>query len=118
MVRRRIQYSTQLERAVCYVAKILKKKRGAFDAILLDVDNGPEGMTVIGNDWLYSRKGLDASFKALRPRGVLAVWSIKPDEAFTKRLGKAGFDVEEVRVRSKGRHGSSRHTIWVGMKSN
>ncbi|MBT3182764.1 MAG: spermidine synthase [Deltaproteobacteria bacterium] len=98
------------------VAEILKKESSAYDAILLDVDNGPEGMTVKGNDWLYSKNGLNASFKALRPRGVLAVWSVRPDEVFAKRLGKSGFDVEEVRVRSKGRHGSSRHTIWIAEK--
>lgn len=98
------------------VANILRKEREAYDAILLDVDNGPEGMTQKKNNWLYSRKGLDASFTTLRPKGVLAVWSVMPDEAFTKRLHQAGFDVEEVRVRSKGRHGSSRHTIWIATK--
>ena len=98
------------------VAKLLKKKHGAYDAILLDVDNGPEGMTQKKNNWLYSRKGLEASLAALRPAGVLAIWSVMPDEAFTKRLRQSGFVVEETRVQSKGRHGSSRHTIWIAKK--
>ena len=98
------------------VAHILKKERGVYDAILLDVDNGPEGLTRKGNDWLYTRNGLAASFAALRPAGVLAVWSVTPDEAFVKRLRQSGFEVEEVRVRSKGRHGAARHTIWIAEK--
>jgi spermidine synthase len=98
------------------VAHIIKQERGAYDAILLDVDNGPEGLTRKGNDWLYSRNGLDASFAALRRAGVLVVWSVAPDEAFTKRLRQSGFEVEEVRVRSKGRHGAARHTIWIAEK--
>jgi len=98
------------------VAQILKKERGAYDAILLDVDNGPEGLTRKGNNWLYSRRGLDASFVALRPAGVLAVWSSTPDEAFIKRLRQSGFEVEEIRVRSKDRHGGTRHTIWIAEK--
>ena len=98
------------------VARILKKERGAYDAILLDVDNGPEGLTRKGNDWLYSRNGLDASFAALHPAGVLAVWSVTPYETFIKRLRQSGFEVEDVRVRSKGRHGAARHTIWIAEK--
>jgi len=97
----------------CDIIQILKKERGAYDAILLDVDNGPEGMTRKGNDWLYTRGGLDASRAALRPAGVLAVWSATPDEAFTKRLNQSGFEVEAHRIRSKARHGSARHTIWI-----
>lgn len=98
------------------VAQILKKERGTYDAVLMDVDNGPKGLTRKGNDWLYSRNGLDASFAALRPAGVLVVWSAAPDEAFIKRLRQSGFEVEEVRVRSKGRHGGTRHTIWIAEK--
>ncbi len=98
------------------VAQILKEECGTYDVIVLDVDNGPEGMTHKENDWLYSRKGLDASFKALRSKGVLAVWSATPDKTFTRRFKEAGFEVEEVRVRSRDRHGSARHTIWIGRK--
>jgi len=98
------------------VAHILRKERGAYDAILLDVDNGPEGLTRKGNNWLYTQSGLDASFAALRTTGVLAIWSAAPNEAFVKRLRLAGFDVEEICARSKGRHGRSRHTIWIAEK--
>ena len=94
------------------VAVMLRAEVRAFDAILLDVDNGPDGLTQEANNWLYSRAGLNASYEALRPKGVLAVWSAGPDRAFTKRLRKAGFEVEEVTVwahRGKG----ARHLIWV-----
>ena len=84
----------------------------SFDAILLDVDNGPEGLTQKGNDWLYSKAGLNASYRLLRPGGVLAVWSAGTDRAFTKRLGQTGFEVEEVPVRAHRGKGA-RHLIWV-----
>lgn len=95
------------------VAKILKAEQQAFDAILLDVDNGPQGLTRKGNDWLYSRPGLNAAFAALRPGGVLAVWSAAPDRVFAGRLREAGFEVDEVRVRSRGPRKGTRHTIWL-----
>ena len=94
------------------VAVMLRAEMRAFDAILLDVDNGPDGLTQEANDWLYSRAGLKASYEALRPRGVLTVWSAGPDRAFTKRLGQAGFEVEEVPVRAHNGKGA-RHLIWV-----
>jgi spermidine synthase len=94
------------------VSLILRASGRAFDAILLDVDNGPEGLTQKGNDWLYSKAGLNVSFRALRPRGVLGVWSAGTDRAFTKRLGQAGFEVEEVPVRAHRGKGA-RHLIWV-----
>ena len=94
------------------VAAILRAEVSAFDAILLDVDNGPDGLTQEANDWLYSRAGLTVSYEALRPRGVLAVWSAGSDRAFTKRLGQAGFEVEEVPVRAHRGKGA-RHLIWV-----
>ena len=81
------------------VADILKAERQAYDAVLLDVDNGPAGLTRKGNDWLYARAGLHAVFAALRPAGVLAVWSASTDRAFTQRLRDAGFEVDEVPVR-------------------
>ena len=94
------------------VSLILRASGRAFDAILLDVDNGPEGLTRKSNDWLYSKAGLTVSFRALRPRGVLGVWSAGTDRAFTKRLGQAGFEVEEVPVRAHRGKGA-RHVIWV-----
>jgi len=99
------------------VAEIIRTHRSAFDAILLDVDNGPEGLTRKGNDGLYSSTGLKAARTALRPGGVLAVWSSGPNPAFAKRLGGAGFDVNEVNVRATGKGGGARHVIWIGRKS-
>jgi spermidine synthase len=95
------------------VARILKVERGTYDAILLDVDNGPEGLTRKGNDWLYSRTGLAAAFSALRRAGVLAVWSAYADRAFAQRLRETGFEVNEVPVRSRGLGKGARHTIWL-----
>ncbi len=97
------------------VSIILREGGQSFDAILLDVDNGPEGLTTEGNDWLYSRAGLNASYQTLRPKGLLAVWSAGSDQAFTKRLRKAGFEVDEVPVRAHRGKGA-RHLIWVARK--
>jgi spermidine synthase len=94
--------------------------RGAFDAILLDVDNGPDGLSRDANDALYSVVGLGHARAALRPGGVLAVWSAHPSPAFARRLRAGGFAVEEVGVpargRAKGRKGGPRHTIWLATK--
>ncbi len=95
------------------VARLLKTEKTAYDAILLDVDNGPEAFTRKENDWLYGRKGLAAAAAALRPSGILAVWSCGPDKAFTRRLNQAGFTVEVVPVRARGSKGGRRHTIWL-----
>jgi len=94
------------------VAGVLRSVRQAFDAILLDVDNGPKGLTHKKNDWLYSTDGLTAAYTALRPEGVLAVWSAGPDQAFTTRLQKVGFRVKQAKVREHGKKGSL-HTIWL-----
>ena len=99
------------------VAEILKAERQAYDAILLDVDNGPDGLTRKGNDWLYSPAGLHASFAALRPAGVLAVWSASDNRAFTERLRAAGFEVEEAHVRARNARKGARHTIWLAGRS-
>jgi spermidine synthase len=95
------------------IAQILKTERGAYDAILLDVDNGPEGLTRKGNNWLYAPAGLEAAWTTLRPAGVLAVWSANRDRAFARRLHEAGFEVEEVPVRSRGPGRGTRHIIWL-----
>ena len=97
----------------CDVAEILKGAPQRYDAILLDVDNGPESLIVKSNDWLYARAGLAAAFAALRPDGVLAIWSAAPDRAFAQRLRQVGFQVDEVRVRARGPRGGGRHTIWI-----
>ena len=97
------------------VAIILKEEAQAYDAILLDVDNGPAGLTRKDNDWLYSLEGLGRCKIALRPGGVLAVWSAGPDRNFTERLKKTGFKVEELRVYAHGKRGM-RHTLWMAVK--
>jgi spermidine synthase len=97
----------------CDVAQILQTEHRAYDAILLDVDNGPKGLTRKGNDRLYIRTGLDAIFAALRPAGVFALWSASPNRAFTRLLRKAGFDVDEEHVRARGPRGGGYHTIWI-----
>jgi spermidine synthase len=99
------------------VLEVIRTHKGAFDAILLDVDNGPEGLTRKGNDALYDLKGLGSAYAALRPAGVLAVWSSGPNAAFSKRLRSAGFDVNEVTVRATGKGGGARHVIWIATRS-
>jgi spermidine synthase len=97
------------------VADLLKQRKDAFDAILLDVDNGPEPMTHSDNEWLYSLPGLQRIYEKLRPEGIVAVWSAKADQAFTNRLEKIGFDVELRTVRARPGKGS-RHTIFVAQR--
>ena len=87
-----------------------------WDAILLDVDNGPASLTRSSNDWLYGWPGLTAAYDALRPQGVLGVWSAKPDDAFTNRIERAGFNVKPIQVRARGKKGGWRHTIWIGSR--
>ena len=95
------------------IAMSLQTEAEAFDAILLDVDNGPEGLTRDSNNWLYSPDGLTSAYTALRPDGVLAVWSSTPEKTFAMRLRKMGFAVEEVRVASSSH--DDRHTIWLAV---
>lgn len=97
------------------VAHLLMTEQAAYDAILLDVDNGPEGLTRKTNDWLYGMGGLSAAYAALRPQGVLAVWSAGPDQNFRRRLCKVGFQVEERRVRAHGKKGA-RYIIWLARR--
>jgi len=97
------------------IALILKEEARAYDAILLDVDNGPRSLMRKDNIWLYTRAGLKASFAALRPPGVLAIWSAGPEETFTRRLCQSGFKANEVRVRARG-HAGGWHTIWLARR--
>ena len=99
------------------VIEVIRSHPSAFDAILLDVDNGPEGLIRKANDALYDLKGLKAIRRALRPGGVLAVWSSGPNPAFSKRLRDAGFDVNEVAVRATAKRSGARHVIWFATKS-
>ncbi|KKB10150.1 spermidine synthase [Devosia chinhatensis] len=87
-----------------------------FDAILLDVDNGPDGLFRPENDRLYSATGLGNTKAALTPGGHLAVWSAYPDAAFTRRLGQSGMAIEEVRVRERSNGKGARHLIWFATK--
>ena len=98
------------------VAQVMKQNRGVYDAILLDVDNGPEAMTHKENSWLYTLQGLQTAYTALRPKGVLAVWSAGPSIPFTKRLSKAGFYVKQTQVSARGNRGGSKHTIWIATR--
>ncbi len=102
------------------VSVLIKAARSSFDAILLDVDNGPDGLTTDGNDRLYGASGLRQSLAALRPGGTLAIWSAHPSAAFGTRLNKAGFTVTEHRVRAHGKEiggkGGAKHVIWVAAK--
>jgi spermidine synthase len=98
------------------VAKLITNRKSAWDAILLDVDNGPDGLTTKSNDLLYGLSGLRASFTALRPGGILAVWSYSQDEPFTQRLKKCGFRPEVVTVRARRPGKGRRHTIWLATK--
>jgi spermidine synthase len=98
------------------VVEVIRSQAAAFDAILLDVDNGPEGLIRKANDALYDSKGLKAIRRALRPGGVLAVWSSGPDVAFSKRLRAAGFDVNEVAVRATASRAGARHLIWLATR--
>jgi spermidine synthase len=94
------------------VAQLIGAGRAAFDAILLDVDNGPAGLTRAANDGLYDPEGLRAANAALRPGGVLAVWSAGPDVKFTTRLRQCGFGVDEAAVRA----GGARHVVWIATR--
>jgi spermidine synthase len=96
------------------VADLLRRPAARWDAILLDVDNGPSGLTRPANDWLYSPAGLDTARAALADGGVLGVWSAFPDARFTRRMRRAGFDVEVVEERARGVKGGRRHFIWLG----
>ena len=98
------------------VRLVIKEQAAAYDAILLDVDNGPDGLTHEGNDRLYTHGGLAAAKAALKPGGILGVWSAEPDKSFSKRLRGSGFSIEEISVRARGKRGGRRHTIWLAEK--
>jgi spermidine synthase len=95
------------------VAAAIAGARGSYDAILLDVDNGPDGLTRVENDGLYSASGLAAAKAALVRGGILAVWSAGDDPAFTRRLGAAGFKVSTRKVRARANGKGAQHTIWL-----
>ena len=98
------------------VGGLIRSARADYDAILLDVDNGPEGLTRASNDKLYDAEGLGAARRALRPGGVLAVWSAAPDPAFARRLARAGFRTKEVAVKARSNGKGPRHVIWLAVR--
>jgi spermidine synthase len=95
---------------------MIRAVRSEYDAILLDVDNGPEGITREANDRLYDLDGLTSAYMALRPGGVLAVWSSTPDAKFTARLNMTGFDVVENPLRANGPQGGAKHFVWTATR--
>jgi spermidine synthase len=98
------------------VAMLIAAARDGYDAILLDVDNGPDGLTRRDNDELYEGDGLQAAITALRPGGILAVWSAEHDDVFAERLRAAGFVVEETVVREAANDEGGHHVIWFAQK--
>lgn len=97
------------------VSRAIQSGPAQYDAILLDVDNGPEGMTRRQNDRLYDIWGVRRAHYALRPGGILAVWSGRPDRRFKARLRNCGFTVDEVRVHANGSSGR-RHVVWLATR--
>jgi spermidine synthase len=95
------------------VASIIQRANGQYDAILLDVDNGPAALTTPGNDRLYSSGGLRAAERALKAGGLLAIWSSTTDSAFRSRLAAAGWEAQELRVRGHTKHRGPRYVIWI-----
>ena len=101
----------------CDVAITLRSGPGRFDAVLLDVDNGPAALTASENAWLYDDRGIAAALDALKRDGVLAVWSAREDRKFEKRLRHGGFAVQVERVRGRLKKGGPHHTIFLGHKT-
>jgi spermidine synthase len=98
------------------VHDVIVEERASFDAILLDVDNGPDGLVTLANERLYCNWGLRAAYDALRPGGVLAVWSAYAEDRFADRLRATGFGVEEVMVDSDGTGRDPPHVIWLAAR--
>ena len=101
---------------VADVHDVIERATAKFDAILLDVDNGPDGFIRPANDRLYCNWGLRAAYAALNPAGILAVWSAYTDADFLKRLKGAGFEVEEISIPAFAYGKDVRHTIWLAVK--
>ncbi|WP_394728962.1 spermidine synthase [Altererythrobacter sp. GH1-8] len=111
---------SRLDLKICDVAALIDDANDGtcakFDAILLDVDNGPDGLVRDANNRIYSRTGLAKARDALNSGGILAIWSAAPDHAFRKRLKDVRFDVEELSVRSRPGNKGAHHTIWFARK--
>lgn len=98
------------------VAEVIRASPAAFDAILLDVDNGPDGLVRSANNSLYSERGLQAAKAALRPGGILAIWSAARDDVFCRRLKRSGFSVDEIAVRARDNGKGAKHIIWFARR--
>lgn len=99
------------------VGRLIRGSEEVFDAIMLDVDNGPQGLTSNNNNWLYTFHGLTAARQALKPKGILSVWSVSTDPQFTNRLEKVGFKVTVEKVRTHG-HKGGHHVVWLAERGN
>jgi spermidine synthase len=98
------------------IRDLVRNSTSRYDAIMNDVDNGPQGIILNSNNWLYSEDGLHATRRAIRPGGILSVWSVGSDRQFTRRMQKAGFDAREEIVRNRGGSKGQRHFIWIGQR--
>jgi spermidine synthase len=99
------------------VGELIAQSDAGWDAILLDVDNGPDGLTRAGNDSLYDAAGLARAKKAVSRGGVLGIWSAGAELGLTPRLRRAGFRTEENQVRSRGGRKGARHVIWIAVRA-
>lgn len=98
------------------VHDVISREPGGFDAILLDVDNGPDGMIYLANERLYCNWGLRSAFAALRPGGILAIWSGYSDPDFTRRLETAGFIAEVMNIKARCDEEDEGYTIWLASR--
>jgi len=98
------------------VADVIRRNKNTFDAILLDVDNGPTSLVARGNSRLYTEKGLRTAHAALRPAGILAIWSSADAPAFTRRLNQTGFEATIHKVGSLGRSRGPRYFVWIARR--
>jgi spermidine synthase len=107
------------ERAQLHIEDVgvrIRAARASYDAILLDVDNGPDALAHAGNEALYGRRGLAEAWTALRPGGVFGVWSFSDDARFTERLARQGFEVQVHRVKGSRKGRGRHHRIWVARR--
>jgi len=106
----------RVEISIGDVSDLIEVSASSFDAIMLDVDNGPDGLTREANNGLYTSTGLAHAWRALKPGGVLAVWSAGADPAFSRRLKQARFDVEEVSMRARPNGKGPLHHLWFATR--